>query len=144
MLSEPQHDTPVILLADDDRQYKTLMRFALDELPLRTTLFWVTDGAELLDFLRRQDKYSVPAFAPRPDHILLDLNMPRMDGREALRELKTDTVLSGIPVIVMSTSDLEEDQSLAYQLGADAFITKPASFSGLVQIMRDLLAKELT
>lgn len=138
-MAESRSDNWLILLADDDRQYQTLVRFALDELPMRTTLFWVTDGAELLDFLRGQDKYSAPAFVPRPDHILLDLNMPRMGGREALRELKTDTALSGIPVTVMSTSDLEEDQSLVYELGANAFITKPASFSGLVQIMKDLL-----
>ena len=136
---EAQPYRPVILLADDDREYQTLVQFALDELPVSTTLFWVNDGAELLDFLRGRGKYCGTAFAPRPDRILLDLNMPRMDGREALRELKIDSALSGIPIMVMSTSDLEEDRSLAHALGADAFVTKPASFSGLVQVMKDLL-----
>jgi CheY-like chemotaxis protein len=139
MGTEARPNGRVILLADDDREYQTLVQFALDDLPISTTLFWVTDGGELLDFLRGCGKYSGAALAPRPDHILLDLNMPRMDGREALRELRADAALRGIPVTVMSTSDIEEDQSLAYELGANAFLTKSASFSGLVQIMKDLL-----
>ncbi len=139
MVVETRTDCLVILLADDDREYQVLVRFALDELPIGTTLFWVTDGAELLDFLRGYGKYADAASAPRPDRILLDLNMPRVDGREALRELKTDAALSRIPVVVMSTSDTQEDELLAYELGADTFLTKPASFSELVQMMKDLL-----
>lgn len=139
MAAESQPESLIILLADDDQEYQVLVRFALDDLPISATLLWVSDGAELLDMLRGLGKYCGATPAPLPDTILLDLNMPRMDGREALREMKSDPALSAIPVVVMSTSDAREDELLAYALGAERFITKPASFAELVQIMKELL-----
>ena len=96
------------------------------------------DGEELLDYLHRRGKYSPPADTPRPGLILLDLNMPRMDGREALREIKGDASLRQIPVVVMTTSKAEEDILRSYDSGASSFISKPMSFEGLVELMKGL------
>ena len=96
-------------------------------------LYFVEDGVELLDYLHRRGKY---ADAPRPDLILLDLNMPRMDGREALAEIKTDPNLRCIPVVVLTTSAAEEDIVRSYDLGVSGFITKPVTFDELVEAMR--------
>ena len=96
------------------------------------------DGVELIDYLRQQNGYSDPASSPRPGLILLDLNMPRMDGREALRRIKSDPTLHDIPVVILSTSGLDEDIVRSYQLGVNSFITKPVTFSGLVAAMNIL------
>src|SRR6478752_583232 len=99
----------VILLADDDEEDRMLTCDALAESHLLNEIYCVEDGEELMDYLRREGKYAPPALAPVPGLILLDLNMPRKDGREALREIKADPVLRKIPVVVLTTSKAEED-----------------------------------
>ena len=95
-------------------------------------------GEELMDYLHRRGKYAAPAVAPRPGIILLDLNMPKKDGREALREIKSDPTLRQIPVVVMTTSKDDEDLYSSYDSGASSFISKPVTFEGLVDVMRGL------
>ncbi|HEX8362241.1 MAG TPA: response regulator [Longimicrobium sp.] len=128
----------VILMADDDEDDRLLARDALEESRLANSLRFVTDGVELMDYLRREGRYADPASSPRPGVILLDLNMPRKDGREALQEIKADPELRRIPVVVMTTSQAEEDIVRSYDLGASSFITKPITFEGLVRVMRGL------
>lgn len=128
----------VILLADDDEEDRMLAADALDESRVVNDFRFVTDGEELLDYLYRRGKYSEPGSAPTPGLILLDLNMPKKDGREALREIKADPELRRIPVVVLTTSQAEEDIYRTYDLGANSFITKPVSFEGLVSVMRDI------
>jgi len=128
----------VILLADDDEEDRMLAADALEESRVVNDLRFVEDGDELLDYLYRRGRYSEPDAAPTPGLILLDLNMPRKDGREALREIKADPDLRRIPIIVLTTSKAEEDIYRTYDLGANSFITKPVSFEGLVAVMRDI------
>jgi CheY-like chemotaxis protein len=128
----------VILMADDDADDRELTRDALVESRLINDLHFVEDGAQLLDYLHRRGAYSAPGSAPRPGVILLDLNMPRKDGREALREIKADPELRNIPVVVLSTSKADEDIAQSYNLGANSFITKPVTFDGLVEVVRGL------
>ncbi len=113
-----------------------LNREALAESRLRNGLLFVEDGEELLDYLYGRGQYTVPGRAPRPDLILLDLNMPRKDGREALAEIKADPDLRRIPIVVLTTSKAEEDILRTYDLGVSGFITKPATFEGLVEATR--------
>jgi CheY-like chemotaxis protein len=101
-------------------------------------LRFVEDGVELLAYLRCQGRYSEPSAAPKPGLILLDLNMPKMDGREALREIKNDPTLRRIPVVVMTTSRAEEDIYRTYDLGVSSYVAKPVTFEGLVDVMRAL------
>ncbi|GGW89922.1 response regulator [Alteromonas halophila] len=127
-----------ILMADDDEDDRLLTLDALKESRVLNNLYCVEDGIELLEFLRREGKYSNPEDAPRPSLILLDLNMPRKDGREALQELKADPVLRSIPVVILTTSKAEEDMLRGYDLGCASYITKPVDFDGLVELMRTL------
>lgn len=130
---------PVIfLMADDDPDDRLLIKEAFQESLLTNTIYFVEDGVELMDYLRHQDKYSNPGDAPRPDLILLDLNMPRKDGREALAEIKSDSRLRYIPVVVLTTSKAEEDIMRSYDIGAAGYITKPVTFDGLVEAIRGL------
>ena len=134
-----KHSTPInILMADDDEDDRLLTLDALKESRVLNNLFCVEDGVELLEFLRREGKYSDPKDAPRPSLILLDLNMPRKDGREALQEIKADPSLRGIPVVILTTSKEEEDMLKGYDLGCASYITKPVNFEGLVDLMRAL------
>lgn len=128
----------VILLADDDPDDRMLAKEALEESRLANRLLFVEDGEELLDYLYQRGAYTDPEAAPRPGIILLDLNMPRKDGREALREIKADPQLRAIPVVVLTTSKAEEDIYRSYDLGVSSFITKPVTFEGLVEVMRAL------
>lgn len=128
----------VILLADDDEEDRMLAADALEESRVVNDLRFVEDGDELLDYLYKRGRYSEPDAAPTPGLILLDLNMPRKDGREALREIKADADLRRIPIVVLTTSKAEEDIYRTYDLGANSFITKPVSFDGLVTVMRDI------
>lgn len=127
-----------ILLADDDDDDCELAEDALRENRLANGLHRVADGEELLDYLFRRGKYTDPATSPTPGLILLDLNMPRMDGREALKAIKSEESLRGIPVVILTTSKAEEDIYRTYNLGASSYITKPVSFDGLVEVMRFL------
>jgi len=128
----------IILLADDDEEDRMLAADAMQESRVVNDLRFVEDGEELLDYLYKRGRYSGPDAAPTPGLILLDLNMPRKDGREALREIKADPDLRRIPIVVLTTSKAEEDIYRTYDLGANSFITKPVSFEGLVNVMRDI------
>ena len=128
----------VILLADDDEEDRMLACDALAESRLSNDITCVTDGEDLMDYLQRRGKYAPPAEAPRPGLILLDLNMPKKDGREALREIKADPDLRQISVVVLTTSKAEEDIYTSYDSGASSFITKPVTFEGLVDVMKGL------
>lgn len=127
-----------ILMADDDADDRLLARDALEESRLANDLRFVADGEELMDYLLRRGAYADPARSPRPGLILLDLNMPRKDGREALREIKAHAELRRIPVVVLTTSRADEDVGDCYDLGANSFISKPVTFHGLVETMRAL------
>ena len=127
-----------ILMADDDAEDRMLAREALEESRLANDFRYVENGEELLDYLRRRGKYADPALSPRPGLILLDLNMPRKDGFEALAEIKEDPNLRQIPVVILTTSRAEEDVYRGYDLGVNSFITKPVSFEGLVEAMKTL------
>lgn len=128
----------VLLMAEDDADDRLLVKEALEESRVLNILHFVEDGEELLDYLRRQGRYGDPASSPRPGLILLDLNMPRMDGREALRAIKADPELRRIPIVVMTTSKAEEDIFRSYDLGASSYITKPVTFDRLVELMKTL------
>lgn len=127
-----------ILLADDDTDDCLLIEDAFKECELVNDFHVVHDGEELLDYLLRRDKYVDPSTSPRPELILLDLNMPRMDGREALKQIRKDSKLRRIPVIVLTTSQAEEDILQSYDAGANSFISKPGSYEGLVEAMQTL------
>ena len=124
------------LIAEDDPDDRLLIHEAFQESLVSNSIYFVEDGVQLLDYLRRQDKYVDPTVSPTPDLILLDLNMPRKDGREALAEIKSDTRLRYIPVVVLTTSKAEEDIMRSYDIGAASYITKPVTFDGLVEAIR--------
>jgi len=128
----------VILMADDDADDRMLAKEALEESRVINDLRFVEDGEALMDYLRRRGKYADEDASPRPGLILLDLNMPKKDGREALKEIKDDPELRRIPIVVMTTSQAEEDIFRSYDLGASSFITKPVTFDRLVELMKTL------
>lgn len=127
-----------ILMAEDDPDDRLLARQALKAERLANDLHIVEDGAELMDYLYRRGNYSDPAAAPRPGLILLDLNMPKLDGREALAQIKADPGLRRIPVVILTTSKAEEDVCSSYDNGASSYITKPVSFEGLANVIQVL------
>jgi two-component system response regulator len=127
-----------ILMADDDADDRQMTKEAFEESRLANDLRFVEDGEELMDYLCRRGKFSDPATSPRPGLILLDLNMPKKDGREALREIKNDPKLKSIRVVVMTTSKAEEDIERIYELSAASYITKPVTFTGLAEVIRTL------
>ncbi len=127
-----------ILMADDDEDDRLISEEAMQEARLANDMRFVKDGEELMDYLCRREAYADPQLSPRPDLILLDLNMPKKDGREALSEIKSDPDLRKIPVVVMTTSKAEEDIYRTYDLGVNSFISKPVSFGGMVDIMKTL------
>lgn len=133
---KPKPKLITILIADDDPDDCYLAEDALREARLMNDIRFVRDGEELLDYLYRRGPYAGKGAAPRPGLILLDLNMPRKDGREALQEIKADPELSRIPVVVLTTSRAEEDVLRTYQLGISGYVTKPVSFAGLVEAMQ--------
>ncbi|HZH18089.1 MAG TPA: response regulator [Archangium sp.] len=134
----PHRKLVTILMADDDMDDREFARTAMQESRLMNELRFVEDGEELLDYLYRRGAYSDPKSSPRPGLILLDLNMPRKDGREALREIKSNPALRQIPVVVLTTSKAEEDIVRSYDLGANCFISKPVTFDGLVEVVKVL------
>ncbi|MBM4073293.1 MAG: response regulator [Planctomycetes bacterium] len=125
-----------ILMAEDDPDDRLMAEQALRQYRLKNGIRFVEDGQELMDYLRRQGKYATVDQFPLPDVILLDRNMPRKDGREALAEIKSDRKLRRIPVIVLTTSKAAEDILRSYDLGVNAYITKPVTFQGLAEAMR--------
>jgi len=126
----------VILMADDDSDDREMTADAFKAAQLANDLRFVEDGVQLMEYLQRKGKYSDPSKSPRPGLILLDLNMPKKDGREALADIKADPKLSEIPVVILTTSKEEEDIYRSYQLHANSYITKPVTFDGLVNIVK--------
>ena len=133
------HKPVMILMADDDPEDRMLAKDALEEDRLVNDLQFVEDGEELMDYLHRRGKYEVLVNAQLPGLILLDLNMPRKDGREALEEIKADPNLRRIPVVVLTTSKAEEDILRSYDLGVNGFVVKPVTLEGLVRVMKVLV-----
>ena len=127
-----------ILVADDDADDRQLVAEAFEEAKVLNDLRFVEDGVELLDYLHRRGKFAQPESSPRPGLILLDLNMPRMDGREALGLIKEDRNLRSIRVIIMTTSKAEQDIVQSYDLMASSYITKPVRFESLVEVVKTL------
>ena len=127
--------TITILVAEDDADDRLLVKDALNKCRMATNLYFVKDGEDLLDFLHRRGKFKGKKTSPRPSLILLDLNMPKKDGREALKEIKSDPDLKRIPIVAMTTSKAEEDIFTTYELGVNSYITKPVSYDSLVKIM---------
>ena len=137
MLNRPRKPI-TILMAEDDPDDRMLTKDAFEENRLMNDLRFVEDGEELMDYLYRRGKFVDPRESPRPGVILLDLNMPRKDGREALKEIRADAKLRRIPIVVLTTSKAEEDILRSYEIGANSFITKPVTFDGLVSVINGL------
>ena len=139
-MTQDKNKIPItILICDDDEDDRMLTQQALEDAHISNNLRFVEDGEQLLDYLYQRGEYGgETGKAPRPGLILLDLNMPKMDGREALKVIKGDKTLHDIPVVVLSTSGFDQDIVRSYQLGVNSFITKPVTFSGLVEAMNVL------
>ena len=125
-------------MADDDSDDCLLVKRAFKTSRLCNDLRFVSDGEDLMDYLYHRGKYTDSDQAPRPGLILLDLNMPRKDGREALKEIKADATLREIPVVILTTSKDDEDVLRSYNLGANSYITKPVTFEGLVEVIKSM------
>ena len=135
----PEQTKPItVLMAEDDPDDRALAAEAFAESRLTNDLRFVEDGAELLDYLNRRGKYADPALSPWPGVILLDLNMPRVDGREAHKAIKADPRLRRLQVVILTTSKAEEDVIRSYDLSAASYITKPVTFDRLVEVVRAL------
>lgn len=138
-MTEVDEKVPVtILMADDDEDDRMLTQEAFEENKLANELYFVEDGEELMDYLNRRGAYEDPADSPRPGLILLDLNMPRKDGREALREIREDPNLRSIPIVVLTTSKAEEDIFKTYEMGVNSYMPKPVTFEALTELVRVL------
>ena len=124
-----------ILLVEDNPGDERLTREALKEGKVYSNLHWVKDGVEAMEFLRRQGKYSS---VPRPDIILLDLNLPKKDGREVLQDIKNDEALKRIPVVVLTTSKAEEDVLRTYNLHANCYVTKPVDLEKFIVVVKSI------
>jgi len=134
-----KHGNPItILMADDDADDRRLTKEAFEESRLVNNLRFVENGEELLDYLKHRGKFAADEKSPRPGLILLDLNMPRLDGRAALKELKSDPDLRTIPVVILTTSKADEDVYRSYDLGVNSYIVKPVTFEALVDILQTL------
>ena len=134
----PNRQPITILVADDDPDDRLMTQEAFAECRLGNPLRFVCDGRELMDYLERRGDYADEQRYPTPGLVLLDLNMPRLDGREALRAIKGNPALRGIPVVVLTTSRAEEDVVRSYRDGVNSFITKPVTFSALIDVVQAL------
>jgi CheY-like chemotaxis protein len=124
-----------VLLVDDDPGDTLMIREAFEHNKVKNELQCVSDGVQAMQYLRREGEYEN---APRPDLVLLDLNLPRKDGREVLAEIKSDPQLATIPVVVLTTSHAEEDVLKSYQLHANAYVTKPVDFERFIEVVRQI------
>ena len=134
-MTESFVDVIDVLLVEDDRGDVLMTREAFEHHKLRNKLHVVADGVQALQFLRREGEH---AGAPRPGLVLLDLNLPRKDGRQVLADIKSDESLRSIPVIVLTTSEAEEDILRSYDLHANAYITKPVDFDRFIDVIRQI------
>jgi CheY-like chemotaxis protein len=135
-MTHPQEARQIeVLLVEDDPGDVLMTREAFEDHKVRNQLHVVNDGAEAMAFLRREGRHHD---APRPDLVLLDLNLPRMDGREVLQAVKSDPELASIPVVVLTTSEAEEDVLRSYSLHANAYVTKPVDFERFIQVVRQI------
>jgi two-component system response regulator len=135
MATIPSRRPATVLSAEDDADFRLLVKRAVDRSALGIDLRFVEDGEQLLDYLRRDGSYAGSEDAPRPRLVLLDLNLPRTDGRDALRAIKADPALRSIPVVVFTTSNAAEDVDLCYDLGANAFVRKPMDMAALTDLV---------
>jgi CheY-like chemotaxis protein len=135
-MRESSRDDIIILYAEDDPEDRMLVEDAMEESRLANEMHFVEDGEELMDYLYRRGKYAELDNLPLPGLILLDLNMPKKDGREALEEIKGDPDLRRIPIVVLTTSKAEEDILSTYDLGVSGFVIKPVTFDSLVSILK--------
>lgn len=127
-----------IVIAEDDEEDRMLTQEAMIESRVKNTVHFVEDGEYLMDYLHNKGQYEDKSKFPAPGLILLDLNMPRKDGREALKEIKSNEHLKRIPVVILTTSKAEEDIIRTYDLGVNSFITKPVTFEGMINVMKTL------
>ena len=127
-----------ILIVDDDTEDRMMMADAFAESHIANPLRFVENGEQLMDYLYQRGVYADPASAPRPGLIILDLNMPKKDGRKALQEIKSDPRLRHIPVVVLTTSKAEQDVYRSYDMGVNSFITKPVTLTGLLEVVSTL------
>lgn len=132
----PRPDGALLLIVEDDPDDRLMMTEVLHESSLATDFRFLEDGDQAMDYLHQRGEFAGPLASPRPSLILLDLNMPRKDGREVLQEIKTHPELRCIPVVILTTSRAEEDMLRSYELGANSYITKPTSFEHLEELMR--------
>jgi CheY-like chemotaxis protein len=133
-----QNETITFLIADDDSEDRDMIRDALRESRIMNELRFVHDGEQMMNYLNRKEQFEDALKYPMPGLILLDLNMPKKDGREVLSEIKSDPRLRQIPIVILSTSKAEEDIFRTYNLGVNSFITKPVTFDGLIQVMGEM------
>ncbi len=138
MRNKIEDKCPVILLADDNPADHELARQSFGKLRIKCDLHIVDDGVEVLDYLYGREKFQAPDAHPWPDLILLDINMPRMDGKQVLREIKTSQDFKTIPVIMLSTSSYEKDVIESYKLGANAYMTKPVGVKNYLEALQNL------
>ena len=134
MTLQPERQVEILLVEDDPGDV-LMTREAFADYKLRNQLHVVDDGAEAMAFLRQEGEY---AGRPRPDLVLLDLNLPRMDGREVLEAIKSDPELASIPVVVLTTSEAEDDVLRSYSLHANAYVTKPVDFERFIEVVRQI------
>jgi two-component system, response regulator len=132
------HRTNIVLMADDDADDRLLVKDAMFECKAGVDMRFVANGEELMDYLLRRHQYGDPAKSPRPKLILLDLNMPKKNGCEAVEEIKKNCDLREIPVVIFTTSNAQTDIRRTYDLGVNSFVCKPTSFDALVDKMRVL------
>lgn len=137
-MSRAKPKSAIILLVEDDPDDQELTKRALEGSKLRNELRVVDDGEQALDYLFHRDEFADPERYPRPDLILLDLNLPKLDGRAVLREIKQSPDLRRIPVVILTTSSQEEDILRSYDLGVNSYITKPLHMEGFIKVVRDL------
>jgi CheY-like chemotaxis protein len=136
MTQQPDADRMIeILLVEDDPGDVVMTREAFQDYKVRNTLHVVNDGVEAMAFLRKEGEF---ADRPRPDLVLLDLNLPKMDGREVLEAIKSDPELASIPVVVLTTSENEDDVLRSYSLHANAYVTKPVDFERFIEVVRQI------
>jgi two-component system, response regulator len=127
-----------VLLVEDDPDHAELSLKALKDGNLLNEIFWVKDGQEALDFLYRHGRYAEATMAPRPELVLLDIHLPKVDGHEVLRRIKADEALRAIPVIMMTTSEREDEIWQSYQAGANSFVSKPVRFADFVERVKNV------